>query len=206
MTEVEPRQAVTIGWERNIPLVEAERLYALYLTAFAPMATLSAVRQVLRREEFLEEMHDERIEKLVARDEGGDAVGITIITAELGAVPWISPEFFAARHPEHAARRAIYYIAFMLTHPDVRGSHAYVAMLDALLLRLTEERAVCVYDICAHNNLTMRFADNLRRRANRYALAVETVLDTQTFYSGEFVRPRVDAPRAHLLAEAASRP
>jgi hypothetical protein len=199
------RELAEIAWERHIPGPEAERLYELYHGAFAPMATLSAVRQVLRRDEFLAEMADPRMEKLVARDTAGEAVGITIITADLGAVPWISPEFFAARYPAHAARGAIYYIAFSLAHRDVRGSHAYVAMLDALLLRLTQERAVCVYDICAHNNVTMRYADNLRRRANRYAVAVETVMDTQTFYSGEFVRPRADAPRPHVLTEQALR-
>lgn len=192
MSHEQPHRHLELTWERSLPLEEAERLYELYLAAFEPLKTLSAVRQVLYRHEFLDEMADPRIEKLVARDTsiGGRAVGLSIMTSVLEAVPWISPEFLAAKFPEQARRGTLYYIAFTLADPAVRASAVYVAMLDVLLRRLTDERAVCVYDICAHNNVSMRFAEHLRMRANKWAVAEEQVLDTQTFYGGLFHEPR----------------
>ena len=183
------RADLELTWETTLVPREADELFRLYHRAFAPLATLSAVRQLLREDEFHEEMADPRIEKLVARVDGA-AVGLAIITPDLEAIPWISPEFFAARYPEHHARRALYYIAFTLADPEHRAATTYVAMLDVLLQRLTDERAICIYDICTHNNVQMRFADHLRARANRWAFAEEQVLDTQTFYAGLFHSPR----------------
>ncbi len=191
-----------VTWEKTISSADAAVFYDLYHAAFSPLATLSAVRQVLRRDEFDEEMADERVEKLVAWDDDGVAVGLTILTGTLSAMPWISPEFYAARYPEHAARGAIYYVAFTLAHPTMRGTGAYVTMLDTLIERLTAERAVCVYDICAYNNDSIHFADHLQKRALRTAELTVEVLDVQTFYGAEFHgtrAPLVEAPAPSLV-------
>lgn len=182
--------ALGLSWERDLQLAEAEGLYELYHAAFAPMAVRSAVRQLLRRDEFLETMTDPRIEKLVARTEEGTALGLVILTAHLDSFPWISPEFFAAHYPEHTARNAVYYVAFSLTHPHARRLGIHVAMLDALTERFTEERAVCVYDVCAHNNLTIRWAERLRDHVSSSVEGIWSVLDTQTFYGFSFIEPR----------------
>jgi hypothetical protein len=195
---------VRVTWERTVSPEDAARFYDLYLAAFSPLATLSAVRQILRRDEFDEEMADDRVEKLVARDDHGVAVGMTIMTSTLSAIPWISPEFYAARYPDHAARGAIYYVAFTLAHPTVRGTGAYITMLDTLIERLAAERAVCVYDICAYNNLAINFADHLSKRALRSAEITVEVLDVQTFYGAEFhgVRSGVGAAASPSLVVA----
>jgi hypothetical protein len=199
-----PTSALLLTWETSVPEHEARALYRVYHKAFAPLSTLSAVRQLLREDEFLEEMSDPRIEKLVARLDG-EPVGLTIMTSALHAIPWISPEFYAGRYPDHYARGALYYVAFTLADADHRGAGSYVAMLDVLLQRLTDERAVCVYDICTHNNVQMHFADHLRSRANRWAVAEEQVLDTQVFYAGVFHEPRDRRTHHAAVAPPATR-
>ena len=42
------------------------------------------------------------------------------LTRHLESVPWISPDYFAARYPEQWARNAIYYMGFVLAHPRNR--------------------------------------------------------------------------------------
>jgi len=45
-------------------------------------------------------------------------IALATMTSHLETVPWISPEYFSVRYPEHAAQRAIYYLGFTLVHPS----------------------------------------------------------------------------------------
>ena len=96
------------------------RSIGLYRPAFEPLKVRSAARQVLTRGEFLEQMRDERVDKYVAWENGSEPIGMITLTRHLESVPWISPDYFAARYPEHWARNAIYYIGFILAHPRNR--------------------------------------------------------------------------------------
>ena len=98
----------------------AEALYRLYRPAFEPLKVRSAARQVLTRSEFFDQMRDDRVDKYVAWENGAEPIGMITLTRHLESVPWISPEYFAARYPEHWARNAIYYLGFILAHPRNR--------------------------------------------------------------------------------------
>ncbi len=164
----------------------AERFWELYREAFEPLRTRAAARHVLRRDEFDEEMADPRVTKLLAHDEKGEAVGLTTLATDLAAVPWVSPEFFAARYPEHAARGAVWYIGFTLAHPGRRSTRTFMDMIDALVAHLAEHRVVCAYDVSRFNDDSLRFADNLRRHLERTReVTVETV-DHQSYYATTF--------------------
>lgn len=164
----------------------ADDFYALYLAAFEPLRTRAAARQVLTRAEFLEEMVDPRIAKYVARDTSGVAIGMSTMTRELATVPWISPEYYAARYPEHAGRNAIFYIGFTLTHPDHRGPKLAAAMIDALVATLVAERAVVAYDICNYNDAVLRFGAHIASFFRRSAAVEVDQIDTQTYYAASF--------------------
>lgn len=177
---------VDVAFEKTVSGEVAERFWDLYVEAFGPLRTRAAARHVLRREEFDEEMADQRVTKLLARDERGEAVGLTTLATDLAAVPWVSPEFFAARYPEHAERGAIWYIGFTLAHPSRRSTRTFMDMIDTLAAHLAAHRVVCAYDVSRFNDDSLRFADNLRRHLGRTQdVTVETV-DRQTYYAATF--------------------
>ncbi|MFC8799261.1 hypothetical protein ACFT2C_16120 [Promicromonospora sp. NPDC057138] len=175
-----------ITFEATVTGHVAERFWNLYLEAFEPLRTRAAARHVLHREEFDDEMGDPRVTKLLARDEQGEAVGLTTLATDLAAVPWVSPEYYAARYPEHAARGAVWYIGFTLAHPGRRPTRTFMDMIDALVAHLARHRVVCAYDVSRFNDDSLRFADNLRRHLERTQdVTVETV-DQQTYYATTF--------------------
>jgi hypothetical protein len=175
-----------VTFETTVEGDVAERFWDLYLTAFEPLRVRAAARHVLTREEFDDEMADPRVLKLLAHDEAGEAVGLTTLATDLAAVPWVSPEYFAARYPEHAARGAVWYIGFTLAHPGRRATRTFMDMVDALVAHLAEHRVVCAYDVSRFNDDSLRFADNLRRHLERTRdVTVETV-DQQTYYATTF--------------------
>ncbi|MFI9486240.1 hypothetical protein ACIG47_07590 [Promicromonospora sp. NPDC052451] len=164
----------------------ADRFWALYLEAFEPLRTRAAARHVLHRQEFDAEMTDPRVTKLLARDEHGEAVGLTTLATDLAAVPWVSPEFFAARYPEHAARGAVWYVGFTLVHPHRRSTRTFMDMIDTLVAHLAEHRVVCAYDVSRFNDESLRFADHLRRHLERTGDVTVENVDQQTYYASTF--------------------
>jgi hypothetical protein len=152
---------------------------------------------VLHREEFFDDMCDPRVEKYVVWAASGRPVGMTTLTRHLETVPWISPEFFAARFPDHSARNAIYYLGFTLVHPAARDDWVLTTMLDAIFSRLVLEDAVLSYDVCGHNNNVLQLAARVESVLRRSTDLVIEPLDSQTYYYVTHRdRPRSPAGRA----------
>jgi hypothetical protein len=141
---------------------------------------------VLSRREFVDEMADPRVWKYVAWDDDGQPQALSTLTRTLETVPWISPEYFAARYPEQTARDAVYYLGFVLTRPQLGGHLVLLKMLTAVIDRLAADRAVCGFDICLFNNATMHFGRQLETLTRRLAGASTESIDTQTYYSTTF--------------------
>lgn len=173
--------SVEVSAEPVLGRAEAEGFYQVYLSAFGHLRVHAAARQVLTAEEYFEEMDDPRVMKYVARAADGEAVGLSTLVTELAVVPWISPEYYAARYPDQAARGAIYYVGFMLTHPGRRSAAAYPLMVNAILTRSTQDRAALLWDICGYNQV-IGFADSLATLVRRQTGAHTETLDTQTYY------------------------
>jgi hypothetical protein len=151
-------ETVTIDVERDLDEDVTERFHALYVETFAPMAVRAVARQVLHREEFVEEMRDPRVMKYVARDAAGAVIGLTTLTRDLETVPWISPEYFAARYPAHAARDAVFYLGFTLVAPQHRRSSVFRLMIEEVADHVLEARGVCGWDVCAYNEEVLGFS------------------------------------------------
>lgn len=180
---------VTVTIEQQITGDDVELFYDLYEQAFGPLRTLAVARQVLHANEFREEMRDPRILKFVSWNGDGVPLGLTTLTNHLETVPWISPEYFAAKYPEHAARGAIYYLGFTLVRDDVVKTNAFAAAVDRLITKMATENAIMCLDICSFN-VSLGFADVLERMADAIAPTTVEVLDTQTYYGARFGRPR----------------
>jgi len=175
---------VRLTVERAIDSADVEAFYAMYAAAFAPMRSRAAARHMLTETEFAEEMADKRIEKYVVWADDGEPLALTTFTDDLTAVAWISPAFYADRYPEQTARNAVYYLGYTLVRPDRPAHRAARLMLDEIVRRLTEERAVCVFDVATYNDRRAvgRFAALLRRQRGATLEAV----DTQTYYGITF--------------------
>ncbi|WP_194815080.1 hypothetical protein [Nocardia sp. XZ_19_385] len=181
---VEPEPRVTI--ETEIPEDQIEQFAKLYEDAFGPMRTRAVARQVLHPEEFHAEMVDPRIQKHVARNTTGEPIGLTTLTRHLETVPWISPDYFRARFPEHAARNAIYYGGFTLVTPSARQGATFHAMIKSVVQVLVAERAAVGWDICSYNNTHRSIIDRMRAMGDRLANVEVAVEDSQTYYAALF--------------------
>ena len=160
----------------------ARLFWELYSADFGPLRTRAAARQVLHEDEFYEEMADPRVWKYVVHDVTGQPVGLTTLTKHLETVPWISPEYYQARFPQHHARQAIYYLGFTLVAQGSRQMSGFTTMMEAVAERVGADRAVCGYDICSFNNESMRFDEHIEAMLNRTRTVPVERLDSQTYY------------------------
>jgi len=171
-----------ITMEKVVAPGQAEQFLDLYLEAFAPLRVQAVARQVLHRNEFLEQMSDPRVWKFVALNAAGRPTGLSTLTKDLVTVPWISPEYFAARYPEQTARGAVYYWGFSVIRPGQRGKQLFFDMLAAIGSVVGADHGVCGYDICAYNNAHLQLGNQIERLSLQLTDVTFEVLDTQTYY------------------------
>lgn len=167
-----------------------DTLYQLYLDAFGPLKATAVARQVLTRREFMTDMTDPRVWKYVAWNEQNQPEALSTLTRHLDTVPWISPDYFALHYPEHTARDAVYYWGFILTAPNKHQPRLFRQLMNAVIDVMVADSAVCAYDICNFNNVTMHLGEHVEKVAKRLAKVTVETLDTQTYYGATF------APRA----------
>lgn len=182
-------EATAITVEKDVTGPLAHVLFDLYGAAFGHLAELAAARQLLHEAEFLEEMADPRVHKYVGWGADGIPVGLCTMTTALDAVPWISPEFYAARYPEHHARGAVYYLGIAMVHPAVQGHRVFPDLVARVAEIVRADRGVLAWDLCGRNkslHLDRLFASIL------HGLADVTVgpVDQQVYYGGVFHGPR----------------
>lgn len=180
-----PSVAPKITLEAAIPEETARSFWRLYLDTFGDLATKAVARQVLHEDEFMEEMTDARVDKYIAWDEQGEAVGLCTLTNQLETVPWISPDYFAHHYPEAHERGAIYYFGFILVHQAHRRHYLFSDLIGVVAELIIAEDAVCAWDICHYNNDVLGLSEALDLMLNRVADVPIDVIDTQTYYAGK---------------------
>ena len=186
-----PAPEVEVTIESAVDPHTAEAFWELYREAFGELETRAVARQLLHRDEFMEEMSDPRVHKYVAWDDDGRAIGLSTLTNQLETVPWISPAYFRHHFPDHAARGAVYYIGFTLVQRAQRMSHVFQAMIARMGHVLAEAEAVVGWDICAHNDESFAFGEHAARVLGRTGDVTVRPIDRQTYYLGAF---GADAP------------
>ena len=180
--------------ESTIPADLVASFYELYVAAFEPLRTRAAARQVLTLEEFAAEMIDPRVDKYVVWD--GDrpgserAVALTTFTNDLATVPWIEPAYYAHHYPDHFARGAVFYLGFTLVHPDLHRGGVFSMTVARLVERMVAERAVCAWDICAHNDTVLALGAGIERALTHMAEVTVGSVDVQTYYASTFHGPK----------------
>jgi GNAT superfamily N-acetyltransferase len=185
---------VQVRVETIVGGADLEILHPLYLRAMAPLVTRAAARHVLTRDEFDGEMADTRILKLLVRDDDGIPAGLTTLTRDLTAVPWVNPSYFWTRFPDAAGRDALFYLGYTLVDPERRRSHALLLMASEVKHQLQSARGVVGFDTCAYND-----EHGIGRWTGWLFGPMSTVsaLDTQTYSVADYRRGRLPAEAAY---------
>jgi hypothetical protein len=160
--------------------------YQLYEAAFAPLRVRSMARQVLSESEFAAQMTNGAVVKYVAWDVAGSPVGMCALTRQLESVPWISPDYFAHRFPQHWARNAVWYLNFVLAHPSQRHGRFIDQLMEVGVGELVDQGAVCGYDMCAYNDEVLGLGRRLSERFQRTTGATPQLVDSQNYYEVRF--------------------
>jgi hypothetical protein len=162
--------------------------WRFYRDAFAPLATRAVQRHMLHETEFDELIADTRIDKYVAVRDGA-VVGLSAMTAELDAVPLISPEYFAHRWPQLYAQRRIFYCLFVGVHRDrEQGRGVFVALQDRMYRRqVGPASGMCVLDVCGWNEERLKLPWTIESiMATVAGSASAERLDSQSYWLYEF--------------------
>ncbi len=177
--------------------------YELYEAAFGPLRTRAMARQVLTEAEFAGQMVDDAVVKYVAWDDADHPVGLCTMTRQLSRIPWISPEYFAHRYPEQWERNAVWYFGFVLAHPSQRHSRFLDQMVEIGVREPLADRAICGYDMCAHNVDVLPLGQRLAEAFQRVTGAAPERGDGQYYYTLDFTRGAPESGTAPGLASSA---
>jgi hypothetical protein len=165
-------------------------LHPVYVHAFDPLRTRAAARHMLSAQEFAAEMKDPRIDKYVVWNSDEVPVGLTTLTRDLSAVPWVSREYYTARYPDAAAAGLLFYLGYILVDQGCRRSKAMIMMTSAVNHRLSQAHGVLGFDMCDYND-----AIGIGRHARKLLAASDQIerLDAQSYYGADFRGVIVDS-------------
>ena len=164
----------------ELPPELLDEAWEFYRETFAPLVKLAVTRHLMVRAEFDTMMADRRAIKYVTRDDAG-LTGMSVMTADLDAVPLISPPFFQHHWPDLYAERRIVYCVFIGARPGPRGNGVFVELQREIYARMVEPIAgIVVLDVCMWNE-----------RERNLPWAVESILST--IAGGQAKATRVDS-------------
>jgi predicted GNAT superfamily acetyltransferase len=167
--------------ERTMGPGDAEALLGLYRASIAPLDEVAAGVQSFADDDFLEQLRNESVLKLVGRDRRGRPEALCLIATDLSDVPWISSAFFAARFPEQYERGVIYYIASVVVQPDNQGAGWAYALMKEVTRVVAESDGIAAFDCCSYNNDVI---PELAFRVSTQFCDVEALeVDAQRFYA-----------------------
>jgi hypothetical protein len=166
-----------------------EDAWKLYQQSFDALRHLAVQRHVMYADEFDAVMADPRVEKFLAFGEDGTLAGISTMTADLLAVPLVSPEYFADRWPDRYRAGRIYYIGFLGVHPDSHGSGVFGEMVKAMTREVALVDGLAVIDVCTYNKDRLHLGRAISSLAATWASHVAmATLDAQTYIGYDFAR------------------
>lgn len=167
----------------------AEDARKLYLQSFDELRSLAVARHVMYADEFDAVMADSRVEKFLAFGEDGTLAGISTMTADLLAVPLVSPEYFAARWPGRYRARRIYYIGFLAVHPDSHGTGVFGEMVKVMTGQVAAVDGLAVIDVCTYNKDRLHLPRAINSLAATWCAQLQmALLDAQSYVGYDFAR------------------
>jgi hypothetical protein len=167
--------------EPSLDAYRRNEAWARYEDAFASLEPLAVQAHLMTREQFDEQVLDDRLEKIQLLDPDGNMVGLATVTNNLAAVPLISRRYFEAHYPQAYAARQIWYVPFVAIPDSDMG--AFTMLIEHVYNLAAPGNGIVVFDACNHNIYQLGFARAIEawtiRLSGGIASAVE--LDAQHF-------------------------
>ena len=159
-----------------------EQFLTIYRAAFAPLDELAPARQGLTDEEFVAQMDDHTVVKVVGYNTDNEPVALTFMSPNLATVPWISPRYFQVRFPDHMARDAVFYFGGLLVREPERAGLWAVLVLEEAVRHVTAAGGVAIFDCCAHN-VERKLPELIARVARRVCVLETAELEPQRYFA-----------------------
>jgi hypothetical protein len=185
---------VHITHETTVTGATAEALWEAYYANFKPLEPLAILQHCYPKNEVLAEFANPRITKIVGW-QGGEPVGLAMVTNSLEDVPQISPEFLRAKYPAQAAANSIYFGILVMVAPGVRGLTLFSRLSIELWQIPARAGGVLIYDVCDFNRITFDAEKLSQRIADSFPQSTLGVIDRQTWYVAELPKPISDGPQ-----------
>jgi hypothetical protein len=128
-----------------------ERAWDAYSASFEELRSAAIQRHVMTRAEFDDVMVDDRVAVYLAQRPDQTIAAIATLANDLAAMPLVSPDFFAARWPEHYAAGRCWYIGFVGVRPDEQGGGAFQLIVGTVAATLGPRGGVLVLDVPQRN-------------------------------------------------------
>lgn len=164
----------------------ADQMWALYLEAFAPVASLAAARHLLTRAELDAEFDNPRVDKIVGFTDDATPVGFITRTQDMAALPWISADTYRARFPVQAAEGRLYFLPIMAMSPRFQGRGYGVALVQRMFAEPAARRGIVAWDYSNANAELQDLVARLVAVAHSVRPARLRVVDVQTYYALDF--------------------
>lgn len=169
--------------ETTLDEATTEEFLAVYRESFAELDDKAAARQSLTDDEFRDEMHTERVLKFVAWDAAARPVALAFVATDLEVVPWVSPQYYALKYPEHFARSVIFYFGALLVRPGDRGGVISYALLKELTRFVAANGGIAAFDCCQFNHDAVGLPDLIGAVASEVCEVDRQEIDTQRYYA-----------------------
>ncbi len=171
----------------SLPVVDGdlrERAWDAYTDSFAELRTAAIQRHVMTREEFDHVMADSRVMVYLAQRSDGLIAGIATITRDLESMPLVSPEFFAARWPEHYAAGRCWYVGFVGVRRSEQGGGAFQLIVSTVAAQFGRGGGVLVLDVPQRNMTDLHVPRAVKRIADAVMAQVDyEMVDAQGYWA-----------------------
>ena len=169
--------------ERHIDDETRARLVALYREAFEPLSAVTATKQTLAAGEFAALLNFDATTVFVSRGRDGAIHGFAVAVTDLKLIPWINPEFFHAKFPEHYTTGRLVYMPCFVVEPALQKGTTFVALTLEIAKYYGPLDAVLAMDCCTYNVEIEHFPTIIGRVSNRVAPITTHQLDSQSFWA-----------------------
>jgi hypothetical protein len=162
----------------------AEDAWKLYYDCFAPLAIEAVQQHVMTRTQLDEVASDERVSKVLTRNDDGELVGLATFTNDLDAVPLISPAYFEHHWPELYAQRRIWYIGFVAVAEQARKSGAFIEAFGHYFRTAYDGNGIVGLDVCTYNEDVHHLPQIIGLQVRRLSGGASTYrrLDAQSYW------------------------
>jgi len=184
---------ITVTHERSVVGPLAETLWNDYLTNFGPLADLAILRHVDTREEFLAQLANPRIVKIICWI-GNEPRALGMVTNSLEDVNEVSPPFLRAKYPEHAARDAIFVGMLVMVSQPLRGKTLFSRLYTELWQVPALAGGVLIFDVCEFNRTLFNTDQLAQQIASAFPHSEVEVADRQTWYAIRLPEPIPTGP------------